>query len=405
MSIKPTFPGNWGKIIVVLFIGLFFTTGIFAQTVNLAVDAKQTALTENEKLFIKNHPVIRFLVNSAKPPFDFEENGKATGIAVDYIRAMADAVGIEAEFVIHDYNVEEALNNINGARKSYDTLVYTVKNAKRAEALAFGDSYLSYPMMIIGHKNSPYIGQMADLKGKRVALEKNYLTNIWIKRDYPEVNIITTDNTHDALQKVQEGKADAYVGNVAIANYMMVHGGMPDLKLMAPTDYGNVRFSIVAPKAWPELASILSKGYRTLPTEFHNVVQQKWFSVQLLERFNYTLIWQILGIATLFVVVILWWNRKLSLAKQRTESTLIELQKTHVSLQQAMEEIKTLRGILPTCSNCSKIRDEDGTWNSIEEYIEDNTEAQFSHSLCPECMDRLYGDQDWYMEGKDKGKQ
>jgi ABC-type amino acid transport substrate-binding protein len=391
-------------IILLALICLFFLTGFFAQTVVLAKAEQQTVLTEQERQFIKSHPTIRFLVNSAKPPFDFEENGEAAGIAVDYIRAMADAVGIEAAFVVQDFNVEDALNEINGERKEFDTLIYTVKNAKRAEQLAFGEPYLSYPMMIIGHKNSPYIGQMSDLRGKRVALEKNYLTNLWIKRDYPEVDIITVQNTHQALQKVHDRKADAYVGNVAIANYMMVHGGMPDLKLMAPTDYGNVKFSVVAPKDWPELASIMSKGYRSLPADFHNVVQQKWFSVQLVERVDYTLIWQILGVTAIFVASVLWWNRKLTLAKQQTEAALSELQKTHVSLQQAMEEIKTLREILPTCSGCSKIRDEEGVWNSIEKYIEDNTEAHFSHSLCPECADRLYGDQDWYIGAKEKGK-
>jgi len=55
-----------------------------------------------------------------------------------------------------------------------------------------------------------------------------------------------------------------------------------------------------------------------------------------------------------------------------------------------LSEIQTLRGILPICSNCKKIRDDKGYWNQIEAYISDHSEAQFSHSICPECAKELY---------------
>jgi len=54
-------------------------------------------------------------------------------------------------------------------------------------------------------------------------------------------------------------------------------------------------------------------------------------------------------------------------------------------LRKALSEIKTLRGILPICSSCKKIRDDAGSWEQIESYIRDHSEAEFSHGLCPEC--------------------
>lgn len=65
-------------------------------------------------------------------------------------------------------------------------------------------------------------------------------------------------------------------------------------------------------------------------------------------------------------------------------------------LEKALAEIKTLRGLIPICSQCKKIRDDTGYWNILEGYIETHSSAQFSHSMCPECSDQLYGDQDWY---------
>jgi PAS domain S-box-containing protein len=61
-------------------------------------------------------------------------------------------------------------------------------------------------------------------------------------------------------------------------------------------------------------------------------------------------------------------------------------------LQEALAEVKQLSGLLPICASCKKIRDDKGYWNQIEEYILDHSEAEFSHSICPDCMKKLYPD-------------
>jgi len=59
-------------------------------------------------------------------------------------------------------------------------------------------------------------------------------------------------------------------------------------------------------------------------------------------------------------------------------------------LQDALAEVKTLSGLLPLCSSCKRIRDDKGYWQQIEAYIRDHSEAEFSHSVCPECAKKLY---------------
>ena len=59
-------------------------------------------------------------------------------------------------------------------------------------------------------------------------------------------------------------------------------------------------------------------------------------------------------------------------------------------LQKALDEIKTLRGIIPICSHCKQIRDDEGMWKKIEEYIHAHSEASFSHGICPDCMKKHY---------------
>jgi hypothetical protein len=68
------------------------------------------------------------------------------------------------------------------------------------------------------------------------------------------------------------------------------------------------------------------------------------------------------------------------------------LEKTTKRLQGALDNIKTLEGLLPMCANCKNIRDDDGYWQQVEVYIRQHSKAEFSHSICPECAHQLYPD-------------
>jgi hypothetical protein len=59
-------------------------------------------------------------------------------------------------------------------------------------------------------------------------------------------------------------------------------------------------------------------------------------------------------------------------------------------LQQTLGEVKTLKGFIPICASCKRVRDDVGYWEQIEIYIRDRSEAEFSHGICPECMEKLY---------------
>ncbi len=67
-----------------------------------------------------------------------------------------------------------------------------------------------------------------------------------------------------------------------------------------------------------------------------------------------------------------------------------ELERINKELKEALSTITQLQGMLPICSNCHKIRDDDGYWHRVEEYIEQHSDVTFTHSLCPECLNKLY---------------
>ncbi|MBU1386646.1 MAG: hypothetical protein KKE62_10505 [Proteobacteria bacterium] len=70
-----------------------------------------------------------------------------------------------------------------------------------------------------------------------------------------------------------------------------------------------------------------------------------------------------------------------------------------------LTKIKVLEGRLPICASCKKIRDHKGVWQHLEKYIESRSNATFSHGVCPDCMEKLYGHQAWYRQSKLAKKQ
>ncbi len=80
------------------------------------------------------------------------------------------------------------------------------------------------------------------------------------------------------------------------------------------------------------------------------------------------------------------------ISKDITERKRAELERERLigELQAALQHVRTLSGLLPICCSCKKIRDDHGYWTQIETYIRDHTQAEFTHGMCPECIERYY---------------
>jgi|GEM_PF-5033740 len=85
-------------------------------------------------------------------------------------------------------------------------------------------------------------------------------------------------------------------------------------------------------------------------------------------------------------------------ARQRIER---EQERLIKELSTALAEVKTLSGLLPICANCKKIRDDEGYWNRLEEYLATHGNIRFSHGICPDCLEKLYPE---FAEGEGKPK-
>ena len=87
--------------------------------------------------------------------------------------------------------------------------------------------------------------------------------------------------------------------------------------------------------------------------------------------------------------------RKRTQQLDHTNSVLVE---KNESLEKALKEIKTLKGIVPICSYCKNIRDDKGYWEKVEVYVQRHSQADFSHGICPDCAKKYFPDMDLYSD-------
>jgi DNA-binding NtrC family response regulator len=172
-----------------------------------------------------------------------------------------------------------------------------------------------------------------------------------------------------------------------------IHGRFFNIALMdiRLPDVLGVELISTIKKRHPDMAVIILTGHASLETAIQalNNGTVAYLTKPLEMNEVLSLIKQILEKQRLMIE-----NSELlqSLQKELAERKRVEKERESLikDLQDALAKVKTLSGLIPICAACKKIRDDQGYWNHIEEYIRDHSEAEFSHSLCPDCAKELY---------------
>ncbi len=371
---------------------LLLTAGIAA--------AGDLQLSPQERAWLAEHPTIRISGPQAFPPFQyFDDDGVFKGMASDYLQFIASMAGLRIE-VTGRQPWEEILHKVEN--REIDLLTCAAVTAERSRYLIYTRPYLTFPLVIVSRKDAPFISGVESLHGQRLAVTRKNSTLEWLQRDSIRVATHFVDSPLQGLQDISLGQADVAIENLATATYLIEKYGLTNLKIAAPTNYEDYSLAIAVRSDWPELADILDKGLAAMPREQHDRIRQKWIPVRYEHGLGIADIvtWAGLvgGVAAILLAISYYWNSRLAREIQERKRVEADKERLIVELRQALGNIKTLHGILPICSECKSIRDDKGYWRQIEAYIGEHSDADFSHSLCPKCMEKLYGSEKWYAD-------
>ena len=118
------------------------------------------------------------------------------------------------------------------------------------------------------------IDKLADLRGKKIVVENDYITEKWLKVLEPKIELIIKENSKSCLVALSSGEAEGYVGNLLITSYMIPVLGISTLEIAGSTPFGIHSLAMAARKDWAPLISIINKGLKAISTEQHFAIKK-----------------------------------------------------------------------------------------------------------------------------------
>ncbi|WP_414932585.1 diguanylate cyclase [Vibrio europaeus] len=300
---------------------------------------KALKLTAEETKWLKQHNQLRLAIDIDWPPFEYVDgSGEYLGIAADYIKLIAQRLGVE---LIPSTNMSWSEVVEASKQRALDIYPALPVTQDREQYLDFTRPYLSFPLMIITNQDIPYVRDIKALDGMRVAAVEGYSSYELLQENHPDVRLVGVESVSDALESVSSGKVDAYVGNIATSNYVMTREGYTNLKVSGLTPY-RIDIRMAVRSDWPILNSILQKSLDALSEEEKQTIYSRWVTVRYEHGVDYSLVWKIALVSLSVLILLSYWTSKLSKLNDKLNSEITERKQIEQQLLHEKNKIEQL---------------------------------------------------------------
>ncbi len=278
----------WVAISVfILGSAIYFLAGGFSQTnsdssLNTIVysDDYTLTLTPEEQTWLREHPGLRLGIDRSFPPFgSITEDNNYIGFTADYMRMLEHRLGIKFN-IAKDIPWKQTLELAREGK--LDLIAGLVNTKQRQRFLDFTAPYVINPTIIISNvMKNDFVGSIANLAGKKVAVESGSFVETELIRHYPEVGIIPVKNTSMALGLVSSGTADAYIGNAIVANKLITELGFHNLSFSGKTEYSSAHSMGIVNQNTHSLllTGIFDKALASINEKDRNAIAKYWFGM------------------------------------------------------------------------------------------------------------------------------
>lgn len=285
--------------------------------------------TAEERLWLDQHPVIRFAPAPNYPPVEFfDENNEYQGITADFIKIIdqQSELGLKLEIVqlaSWDKVVSE------GRSRRVDMWGAAEKTVERSKFMLFTRPYIRLPEIII--VRNEFAGEgMEALKGKKVIGIKNYASYEYLLENFPELNTLAVSDIEVGLRMVSYGAADAIVATNAAAIYYIEKNGLTNLKVVGESGFEwNLRFAVR--DDWAPLLSIMQKSLDSITAQQKRDIYRYWINLDSSEGWSFAKDYKFIatggGVLVILLILFGWGFRKRAEIKMQRLTQRIEEQK------------------------------------------------------------------------------
>ena len=272
---------------------------------NIRLTASEKALLEqrNSTLVICTH-------QNWMPLEGIGKKGEHLGMGAGMVQALAERLNIET---VHypTQSWKGALDALVAGKCDLLPAAAAGSGLQNQSELEFSAPWYSVPTVVLSRIESPFITTMAELADQPIGITLDFGQYHDLRLRHPNLNLVPVKNEAEGLMKVQSGDLYGYIGTLATTSQQL-----RDLELASIRVIGRVpvdtTLSVATAKTQPVLSSLVQKVVGSLSPEELKDIETQWRSVQLQERVDYTLVWQITLGTLVLLGAFLVWNRKLS---------------------------------------------------------------------------------------------
>ena len=232
----------------------------------------------------------------------------------DYIKIIEKESALNFKYIKYE-TFKDILNAFE--KNEIDFIPGATRNKQYEEMGLLSKEYEKFNFSIVTNKDGVFIKNLEELKGKTLAIPEFFASYIYIKKHYPNIEIIKVKTIKEALTLVSKNKAYAFVGHQAISAFY-IKNYFPNLKIVGLTkETYNHHFLISKDKK--ELHSIINKIIDSLSYEHKQKIREKWIKNKINLAVDYSIIYQIIFVFLIILLIIFYFIQKIRLAKAKIQ--------------------------------------------------------------------------------------
>ena len=254
-----------------IFIILSITTNLFSN---------ELELTQEEKLWLKENPILDTINMQDYPPFNFNESGQAKGFTIDHVNLMADKLGVKVRFITGK-TWEQYLEMLK--KNEIDFIPHIAVTQSRKAFVDYTNfNHITYEIGMALKKEN-IVNDISDLDGKVVAIQKDGFIHEFLKKNYPKIKYIFPKNNLEALDYIRSNEAFAVIASIPALDYYIKKNWFSGIKTQGIKNIDlstTVDIPMGVSKGNEVLKSILEKANSAIPLNEENQIKQKWIELK-----------------------------------------------------------------------------------------------------------------------------
>ncbi|MBW2429662.1 MAG: transporter substrate-binding domain-containing protein, partial [Deltaproteobacteria bacterium] len=264
---------------VIIFSFLF---GIFSPSFLYGKSLKaDIILSDEERDWISEHPVLRVANELDWPPFDFAEDGEPKGYSIDLMNLIGEKTGLKLEF-INGYTWSELMEKFKAGEIDIMPAVYVKEDRK--SYISYTQSYYTQPSVIVIKKDRDDIKSLSDLAGKKLAVIEGFVITEVLAEKHPEIKQVPAKGMVEAIKNVSMGKVDAFIDSIGVISVTIEKNFIPNIKIISDPslkEIENPALHIGVSRENEILRNILNKGLEAITREEMKAIREKWIPVEM----------------------------------------------------------------------------------------------------------------------------